>query len=73
MTEKIGAEIKKVIEHFGGLTGTAKKFGITRQGVENWKKIGIPRETAELIEELSGFKFKAENLYGRKIETKERK
>lgn len=66
MTPKITIEIKKVVEYFGGLSGTAKKFGLTRQAIESWQKHGVPRETAELIEEISGFKFKAENLYGRK-------
>lgn len=55
--------IEQVIEHFGGVTKTARALGVTSQAVSQWRAAGmVPEMRAYQIELKTKGKFKAERL-----------
>ncbi len=52
----------QLIKHFGGVAAAARKIGMTRQCLYEWKKRGaIPYPRQLYIQEVSGGKLRATN------------
>ena len=56
---------EEVLKHFDGITGLARKLGVTTQAISQWKGF-IPETRAYQIEVLSEGHFKADRLPIRK-------
>lgn len=54
MDAKQLAATNLAIKNLGGITKTAKRYGISIPAVQNWRKRGVPQERIKQIEEDSG-------------------
>jgi DNA-binding transcriptional regulator YdaS (Cro superfamily) len=52
-------DINKVIEHFGGVSKTARALGLKQSSVSEWKVNGIPECREYQIELATNGKFRA--------------
>jgi hypothetical protein len=54
MNKKQLAATNRAIAALGGITKTAKRYGITAQAVQNWRTRGVPLERIKDLERDSG-------------------
>ena len=54
MTKKQRVATQKAIQQMGGVSATARRFKVTRQAVQGWRKVGVPIYRILDVERISG-------------------